>query len=65
MKVYLVTEEVVSAVVNFIGSKHTYVEAKPFIEALQSSQTAEAVKPPAEEVTDKTPVKEADEKETS
>ncbi len=41
MKVFLVDENVMTAVVNFIGAKHTYVEAKPFIDALQGSKTAE------------------------
>ncbi len=61
MKAYLVTEEVLTAVVNFIGSKHTYVEAKPFIDALKSSQTGEITTTPAPSEVVKAPVDETPE----
>ncbi len=52
-KFRLVSEEVVVAVTNFIGAKHTYVEAKPFIEALQASQVVPVIEKPVEPVTEK------------
>ncbi len=49
MKAYLVTEEVLVAVVNFIGAEHSYVKAKPFIDALKNSKTVEVTTTPSPE----------------
>ncbi len=47
MKAYLVTEEVLVAVVNFIGAELSYIKAKPLIDALKGSKTVEVTTTPA------------------
>ncbi len=40
-KGFLVSEKVMTEVVNFIKAKHLYIDAKPYVDALQSSQPVE------------------------
>ncbi len=60
----MVSEEVITAVINFIGSKHSYVDAKPFIEALQKSQIVDTLVPPKQDPPEQEPDKAESEEKT-